>query len=315
VSVAYTADVYEAASVSSNQTGNSLSISNAAATGAQRAAAVVTSKTLTGDGGWGVVGFNVGTTISAGSQVNATASFNTTGKLGGVTYTASLAIELQHADQTILGTSSNDLGTKNFSFSQTVAANNTSSSASATIGNGTSYNGIGLTNNANQGTYAALLGGTASGSTSLSFTFTGTNSLSDVLQLTAPGSFVLQLTYNDTAANAQAGGEGESFLGWLNPSTNNYDNAIAGNTGNTSYALTKYFGSYAGFLTSISSDGSNLALIMGAWGIDTTNNTVWAVLNHNSEFTVVPEPSTYAMLVSGLFMLALVVRRRKDGNV
>ena len=31
-------------------------------------------------------------------------------------------------------------------------------------------------------------------------------------------------------------------------------------------------------------------LTVGDWGVNTVNHTVWAVLNHDSEFAVVPEP-------------------------
>ena len=55
-------------------------------------------------------------------------------------------------------------------------------------------------------------------------------------------------------------------------------------------------------------------LTLGDWGVDTVNHTVWAVLDHNSDFAVTPEPSTLALLAAGAMGLAGFVwrqRRRK----
>jgi MYXO-CTERM domain-containing protein len=55
---------------------------------------------------------------------------------------------------------------------------------------------------------------------------------------------------------------------------------------------------------------------LGLYGVDTTNNVVWAVLNHNSEFAVIPEPST--MVLGGVAMLGfagLGLRRRRQKSV
>jgi hypothetical protein len=38
---------------------------------------------------------------------------------------------------------------------------------------------------------------------------------------------------------------------------------------------------------------------LGDWGVDVQTHTVWAVLDHNSDFAVVPEPSTLALLGAG----------------
>ena len=45
--------------------------------------------------------------------------------------------------------------------------------------------------------------------------------------------------------------------------------------------------------------GSDGDMTLGDWGVNTANDTVWAVVNHNSDFAVVPEPSTLALLAAG----------------
>lgn len=127
---------------------------------------------------------------------------------------------------------------------------------------------------------------------------------SDVVDLKGfvPGEkFVMQMSYVDTLFNEAV----ESSLGcvhidWLNPATGLWTNAVYGNTSKASGALENYQGSWA-------AAGSPMTL--GSWGIDTTNNIVWAVLDHNSEFAVVPEPSSMLLLAAG--SLACLVRRRK----
>ena len=40
--------------------------------------------------------------------------------------------------------------------------------------------------------------------------------------------------------------------------------------------------------------------MLGDYGVNTANHTVWAVVNHNSEFAVVPEPGAllFSLLVA-----------------
>ncbi|NJL30131.1 MAG: PEP-CTERM sorting domain-containing protein [Phycisphaerales bacterium] len=47
---------------------------------------------------------------------------------------------------------------------------------------------------------------------------------------------------------------------------------------------------------------------LGTYGIDPTNNTAWAVINHNSQFGVVPEPASLALLAIGAG--AMMLRRK-----
>jgi sulfatase modifying factor 1 len=102
------------------------------------------------------------------------------------------------------------------------------------------------------------------------YTFSGTGSVTWVLQaeydpLSLPG---------DPATLADAG---ELYLAWREPIANEWLNAVAGNTGGTAQFFSRAW------------EASDL---LGSYGVDTSSNTVWAVVNHNSDFAVfaVPEP-------------------------
>jgi len=141
-------------------------------------------------------------------------------------------------------------------------------------------------------TRASILGGTASGAATLDATFgTGSGAGNDVIRLSdvfhlsgvpivnagngQTDTFVLQLQIVDVNA--------DSFLGWLD-GNNQWVNAVVGNIGG--------FGQFAG--DRAYSAGADF--VLGRYGVDTTNNTVWAVINHNSEFAAIPEPGTWVLL-------------------
>ena len=50
---------------------------------------------------------------------------------------------------------------------------------------------------------------------------------------------------------------------------------------------------------------------VGDHGGDHIGNSVWAILDHNSDFAVVPEPSTYALL-TGIVCLAVTIIRKRN---
>ncbi|GAT31488.1 PEP-CTERM protein-sorting domain-containing protein [Terrimicrobium sacchariphilum] len=109
---------------------------------------------------------------------------------------------------------------------------------------------------------------------------------------------VLQLTYDEATATALFGNEAATRLGWFDPGTGSWTLAVDGNTGGTAF--------FAGDRAYNAATDFHL----GTYGLDTANNTVWAVTNHNSEFAAIPEPSTYALLaLAGA--AALLIKGRK----
>jgi autotransporter-associated beta strand protein len=151
--------------------------------------------------------------------------------------------------------------------------------------------------------------------------------ISDVLQLTgmASGSpepsqsdpFALQMTYKSSllADEANDALAGSVYLAWLNPDGAGagvplWQNAVAGNFGNNATPAEQNFqGSFAAFQVAVGDN--NLADYIGAWGVDTANDNVWAVVNHDSQFAVVPEPATLILALLGAAGVGLVARRRR----
>jgi autotransporter-associated beta strand protein len=65
-------------------------------------------------------------------------------------------------------------------------------------------------------------------------------------------------------------------------------------------------GNFGGSCNSVGDHAYNSSYsALGNYGVDTTNHVVWAVLNHNSQFAAVPEPSSVAMLL-GIALTALL---------
>ena len=50
---------------------------------------------------------------------------------------------------------------------------------------------------------------------------------------------------------------------------------------------------------------------LGDHGGDPNSNVVWAIIDHNSDFAVVPEPSTYALIGGIICLISVALRRRK----
>jgi autotransporter-associated beta strand protein len=120
--------------------------------------------------------------------------------------------------------------------------------------------------------------------------------------------FVLQMSYDDSAAPA---GPTDIYLATL--SGGSWVNATATNTGNNaSGAQLGYVGDFASFQTAY---GTNLSTYIGAYGVDLGTKKAWAVLNHNTEFAVIPEPTTLVAGALGMLGIAFAGLRRRRNKI
>jgi hypothetical protein len=136
--------------------------------------------------------------------------------------------------------------------------------------------------------------------------------VSDVLEMHGLDGkrFTLQMSYSEDQIKSSELNEDGLFLSWYNEADGRWENATNGNTHRTRQGL-PFYGSYVSYLASIGSATPEL----GAYGIDTNLNKVWAVLDHNSYFAIsepnaapVPEPMSITLLLSG--GLALWLRHK-----
>ena len=139
--------------------------------------------------------------------------------------------------------------------------------------------------------------------------------ISDVVNLTGMGpgggegqtdKFVLQMSYDPTlligGSEADMAAAGGIYLATFDAGTQTWKNAILGNHGDNSGGTANVQGVWN------STDDTAL----GTWGVDAADHVVWAVVDHNSQFAVIPEPGTLALLAAGLLgLLAYAWRKRK----
>ncbi len=290
-------DIYQAASLTTNNnppakaSGDSLTIANANTTdGGQRAAAQVASVGLTGAPGWSVSDIIVGATITQNTTLTGTALFDATGKLNGA-HRATFSAILEHDDQTIAGTAANDLGVYNWNLRHVVNGNNGNATAHLVAGQQYGHHTTRGAGGNSRATTAALIGGETGAVRNVAMTFSDHDGevISDIVDLTGTINdvFVLQMNYDESFL---LGDEADTYLAWWDGL--GWVNAVMGNSSGTPAFL---LGAYDNNLT------------VGRYGVDTDNNVVWAVLDHNSSFAVVsivPEPGTLMLLAAGLIMMA-----------
>ena len=260
----------------------------------------------------------VSTVVLSGSQLVDDSSLPG----AGISNTGPIAITLEGNVGNATANASNSQTAFGPALTAPIAVNGSYASLESTVKSTTGSGGYGMV-----GSTATILAG-MNGSSGLAQTVsmqwrtqtqaerTGPGLLSDVLDLsgmTFSGSqtspFVLQMDYD---ADLLPGGvssenflasEGSLVLGWFDPSTSQWENAIVGNIGSSN----NHF---------VGVGAWNGDTIVGDWGINTASGTVWAVVNHNSDFAIevtpTPEPSTLSLIAAaGVVGLAGYVWRRR----
>lgn len=245
-------------------------------------------------------------TISGNTQVIQKGTGTTLLSPGGAnTYTGGTLVEggtLEVADATGLGSGTVQVNGGTLLVSSGVASNQVllaGGSYDVAVSNGASLAGVAnassdFAHGAN--TTASILAGTSAGDITLATSFQTISGalddirrISDIYSLDGTGNvpFVLQLS---TAQVTE-----DSFLASLDSATNQWINAVLANTGNTASGnQLDYQGSFASFQATY---GTNLGSYMGAYGIDTSTGSAWAVVDHSGSFSVVPEPAAASVAI------------------
>ena len=243
----------------------------------------------------------------AGSNNNGAVSVILLGNVGNATAAASNS-------QTVFGPA----------LTAAVAANGSYANLESTVRSSTGYSLAGGGGQGAAGSTATVLAGTASGPATVSMAWrtpvsqpgagAGEGFISDVLDLsgmavvdgqTKDGSvhtdtFVLQMSYDPLGFEARTGltelaaaEAGDIVMDYLDEGPDGlagtaddyWELAVAGNFGNDNSHFVGV-GPWNGDMT------------LGDYGVDVQSRTVWAVLDHNSQFAVVPEPSTLVCLLA-----------------
>ena len=323
--VTITGDVYDPAQVTLN---NGLNLLNSG-TGTLVASANVDQNSINAAGTQNRADWTALTPRIGAGAIAAVASFNGAGHLNG-TYSGQATIRVSNV--TVIGGAINGavsgsvLTSGSYGLSVTVAGNTSTGAAdikSAEILAGGKYSGYGLTSAASGGRGTVSLipqsDSTTSSSTTLGMSFGTTptafglavddaNRTSDILKVSgveAGKKYVLQLSYSPGSITALGLTEQAAYLGYFDAAFGHWVNAIAGNTpsGNA-------FGGAA-----IQGAFTSANFTLGAYGVDTTNNVVWAVVDHGGVFAVIPETPTSATLIGGFGLLCFMQRFRRGRSL
>jgi autotransporter-associated beta strand protein len=209
------------------------------------------------------------------------------------------------------------------------------------VQSGRSYSGFGATSSGlGMGISADLRGGRSSRASAFDLAMQwrfhdaatdGPGLISDVLSLTGMSSFSgghvqtdpfpLQMNYNAATLGpreSMLAASGLIDLAWLNSSLNQpnglWQNATMGNfgTGLQGDVFQNVQSSWDAFASAHSITDANVGDFLGSFGVDVAHHQVWAVVNHNSQFSVVPEPSALVLLlIGGLALSGSAVGRRR----
>jgi hypothetical protein len=244
--------------------------------------------------------------VAAGESVSAWVTFDDASNLlNGYTATASYDVTVGRTTMpgylvnTVVAGPNTAAEELNYTLSATVSGNTSALGTAQTATSVTDLSGLeshtARGTGGALGTSAELLDGTADSAGLVSQTWrlrSGSGAeaadkvYSDVIDLTTPtgtNPFVLQLSYSEADLSGMA--EGDLLLGWLDTESGDFVNAIMGNADG---------GAFQSFVAGAWSESYATA---GYYGVDTTDNKVWAVIDHNSEFAVIPEPNTIGLLL------------------
>ncbi len=329
------ADVYEPISV----TQNAGVITNAAATNLRATAQIISITSAANSDFAPAISAGASIAPGVGNSVTAVTMSNTATKLKG-THETIYNATIGYANEAINGapsvgavvtTFTNQLVTHVISSDiiNTTAGLHTAQTANIlgtdSVPSGQRYAGFSSTvaqgviddqinGNTTLGTTATLLAGgnTTDATQSISMTWRARKTSeinghlldSDAVDLSGvTGIFVFQMSFDTTAAQLNGQNPYTLFLGWLDE-RGVWENAVLGNS---NHALgTRYISAW----NSTASGGAHSTMHLGDYGLDVNNHTVWAVLDHNSEFAVIPAPLA---LPGGLMLLSIVgvLRRRR----
>ena len=129
--------------------------------------------------------------------------------------------------------------------------------------------------------------------------------------------FVLEMSYDPNSllsiwglTESQAVAQDCLYLGYLDLGEDGLLGGTGLNADHWSRAVDGNFGGMPNFVGNHAYNSSYF--VLGDYGVDTTNHVVWAVVDHSSQFAVVPEPSTFALLtIGGICLLGLAWRRNQ----